>query len=171
MDLALEYLYTTASRLKWGIGIGYSLSRSVSFSNSEKQVFEDLGLDEIKVSAYPIYVTLQFYPIKNLENLYLKGNLGLAILHIKPSYDDIINSFRSGQIAVLDNNNTYFGVYYGLGLGYDLPSGLFFEILYDFSGNVSNGKPKEIYIGNTLAPEINYTFSKLSLSVVYKFKL
>jgi hypothetical protein len=93
IDLALEYLYTTASKLKWGIGICYSLSRSVSFSNSEKQVFEDLGLDEIKVSAYPIYVTLQFYPIKSLENLYLKGNLGLAILHIKPSYDDIINSF------------------------------------------------------------------------------
>ncbi|MDR1522913.1 MAG: hypothetical protein LBS29_03050 [Endomicrobium sp.] len=58
-----------------------------------------------------------------------------------------------------------------MGLGYDLPLGLFFEILYDFSGNVSNGRPKEIYIGNTLASEINYTFSKLTLSVVYRFKL
>jgi opacity protein-like surface antigen len=172
-DLSLEYLYTTASKLKLGLGIAYSVSRPIHYNDFEKEVLKKLDLESTKVSAYPIYATLQFYPIDNLTNLYLKGNLGLSIFYIKPSLNDTIDAMlKLEEISLAFNDdNTYFGLYYGFGLGYDLPSGLFFEILYDFNCAGSNLSIHQSSGENVMSSKIDYTFSKLAFSVGYRFKL
>jgi hypothetical protein len=158
-SIGAEILFPIAHIVKVGGGIAYLPDREVGKSkiapNDKKMT----------VGAVPIYATVQVNPIP-LNGLYFKGNIGLSILMINNGLEDGLHIASSGE---WDATTTFYGIYASIGAGYEFPFGLFAELAYD----IHSANQKDSVTISSVKFELDgtYTYTKLGLTVGYKFKL
>jgi hypothetical protein len=157
IDLSLsgEYLYPVADIVK--VGGGMQL-KTVFLS------MEDVdGSDSASEILLPVYATAQINPFKNsASGIYFKGNLGFS-----PVYS-----------AADGKEDAKGGLYFGLGAGYTLDCGLFFECMFEsFSASYTAktlmfgvdeyGDPDFIEVEQDIDAKNN----KIGFSIGYRFSL
>jgi len=140
--VAGELLFPVGSMIKVGPGIGVSIANI-----SQDFYMKYFGITET-LTSIPIYATVEVTPIKAVPGIFFKGNLGLNIGSLSVS----------GPSGLVGSSSSGAGLYYGIAAGYDFPFGLFLEAMYSGNGAAESG-------GGTL------TYSKVTLSAGYKFKL
>ncbi|MCL1972323.1 MAG: porin family protein [Endomicrobia bacterium] len=146
IGIALEFLFPVSKIVKFGPAIGYSFAREIKLTDFQKAV----GITKETLSFVPIYATAEINPIKSLPEIFFKGNFGFNFGTL--SIDQTLPFF--GNVS---GSTTKFGMYYGLGAGYNFPFGLFLDVLYSWN-NMSED-------GGTL------TYSKFSISAGYRFDI
>ncbi|MDR2709133.1 MAG: hypothetical protein LBC07_04075 [Elusimicrobiota bacterium] len=118
-----EYLYPIIKILKVGGGMGYSYQGNipVRFGNTD---VKDANNESLTYSAniFPVYLTVQFHPIPEVEGLFVKGNLGLALI---TSFAFSSPEIYNGYSKTLTSN-----MYYGISTGYEFASGFICELAF-----------------------------------------
>ncbi|MDR1196528.1 MAG: porin family protein [Endomicrobium sp.] len=138
ISLCAEYLYPVHEFIKVGGGAAYYIERGID---------ADTALAG-KLTYIPIYATITANPVEQLSALYFKGNLGYTFFDTSgmPSDEDI------------ENNG---GLYWDIGVGYELPVGFFFEVMYGFFYSSMDMR------GETA----DATYSRLGINIGYKLSI
>ena len=130
-------------KLKAGIGFQYIAPRNVSYIANSPDF-----------SWLPIYATLNAYPI-DFTNAYFKLNLGYSMSYVSDF-----------NLEAHQNKRDWTGKYLGLGVGYDISSDLFVEVMYDrFFTETSYTR---VYPKNEI---IVRDYIRISVNAGYKFKI
>jgi hypothetical protein len=154
-----EYVYSLFDQtLKIGAGAQYELPKE-AWDGWESPALEN---ERVKYSLLPIYATVQYAPVRKLQELFIKGNIGYNVLISIELLPEGIP--RPG----LDEKKG--GIYWQVSAGFEADWGLLLECFYsqkyfsakwDFSG-VTAGMPTS---------NDRYTVKDFGLSIGYKIKL
>ncbi|AKL98512.1 outer membrane beta-barrel protein [Endomicrobium proavitum] len=138
LGFAAEFLFPVSNEVKIGPALGIEFAR-------------DLDLDfvsgaGISFSFIPIYVTIEISPISSIKELFLKGNFGYNV------------ATETGYNQLISISNSFGGLYYGIGAGYNFPNGFVIDVLYSWN------KWSDDFDGKA-------TYSKLGIEIGYKIAL
>lgn len=107
---------------KFGIGLQYKISRQMILGEMLGYLLPG-ALPNISFAFIPVYLTCQIKPFANSQDkakgIFVKGDIGYSFVQKN------LDSFNYGRTLV-NFDNPQGGLYYSLGIGYELPSGLFF---------------------------------------------
>ncbi|MDR3048872.1 MAG: porin family protein [Elusimicrobiota bacterium] len=157
-NIGAEILFPIAGIVKVGGGFAYLPDREIGKEKIE-------GLDKkMTLNALPIYATVQVSPFP-ISSLYMKGNIGVSIMGIKNGLEESLHQLNDSW----DVTETFVGIYASIGAGYEFPFGLFAELAYDIH---SASSKNSLSVGSIqIENDTTYTYTKLGLTVGYKFKL
>jgi hypothetical protein len=122
ISFGAEYVYSLFNQtLKIGVGAQYELPRR-AWAQDPEGGKENEG---VKYSLLPIYATIQYHPIRSLQGLFIKGNVGYNIL---TSIELVPESLITPTSPVLDEKKG--GLYWQVSAGFEADWGLLFECFY-----------------------------------------
>ncbi|MDR1909671.1 MAG: hypothetical protein LBQ35_07140 [Spirochaetaceae bacterium] len=140
-----EYLYSFFDKtLKIGVGAQYELPREAWDSWSGEAA--DLENERVEYSLLPVYATVQYSPIREFQELFIKGNIGYTIL---TSIELLPEGIPRPGLAEKKG-----GLYWQVSAGFEADWGLMFECFYnqkylsarwDFSDLGMPATSKDIY--------------------------
>jgi len=102
-----EYMFNFSDVFKAGAGI----QARIMIENCNRKDYEHTE------SWLPIYATAQLNPFSNNKELFFKLNIGYSPMY-STNYKYVIGNKKGGM-------------YWGIGTGYEFPSGLFFDVMYE----------------------------------------
>jgi hypothetical protein len=150
-----EYLYSLFNQtLKIGAGLQYELPR-IAWAHDAEGEKEN---ERVKYSLLPIYATIQYHPIKNFQELFIKANVGFNLL----TSIELIPEKTS--MPLLDEKKG--GLYWQASVGFELAWGLVLDCFY------SQKYARAIWemTGFDSATD-DYRIRDFGLSIGYKIKL
>ncbi|MDR1941638.1 MAG: hypothetical protein LBQ47_04870 [Endomicrobium sp.] len=144
--------------MKIGGGLQYLAPRKLDADNSPK------------FSWLPIYATVQVNPIKAAPEVYFKGDIGYNII-ADDDFEYTTEDYDSN--IVKGDTERKGGLYWALGAGYEFPFGLVLDLSYGFYYSTTEVKYQYDFLGDVAREEHTFdnAYSKLTLSVGYKFKI
>jgi hypothetical protein len=155
-----EYLYPFFDkRLKIGAGLQYELPREAWDGWSGNAA--DLENERVKYSLLPIYVTVQYSPIRKFQELFIKGNIGYNIL-------TSIELLPEG-IARPGLDEKKGGLYWQVSAGFEADWGLLLECFY--SQKYFSAKWDFTDLGMPVTANDLYKARDFGFSIGYKIKL
>ncbi|AKL98564.1 outer membrane beta-barrel protein [Endomicrobium proavitum] len=128
---AAEFLFAVSDGVKVGPAVSYGLAREFSDNNPA----------QFQYSYLSTYATVEVAPFEKVKGLFFKGNIGLGITDLSSGLAGVIGSTSES------------GLYFGIGAGYELANGIFFDALYGSHGFEGGSS------------------SKITVSAGYKFAL
>jgi hypothetical protein len=155
-----EYLYPLFDqRLKLGLGLQYELPKEAWDGYSGDPA--DLENERVKYSLLPVYATIQYHPIKNLQGLFVKGNIGYSFL-------TSIELLPDG-IPRPDLDEKKGGLYWQISAGFEADWGLILECFY--SQKYFSAKWDFSDLGMPATSNDLYKAKDVGVSIGYKIKL
>jgi hypothetical protein len=146
---------------KFGIGLQYKISRQMILGEILGYILPD-ALPNISFAFIPVYLTCQIKPFANSQDkakgIFVKGDIGYSFVQKN------LDSFNYGRTLV-NFDNPQGGLYYSLGIGYELPSGLFFSLMfsvYNFQQSCSD---------NMRTYKIDIDYKDIGINIGYKFEI
>lgn len=147
---------------KFGIGLQYKISRQMIFGEMLSYFFGN-ERPNISFAFIPVYLTCQIKPFANSQDkakgIFVKGDIGYSFVQKN------LDSFNVSETLV-NFDNPQGGLYYSLGIGYELPSGLFFSLMfsvYNFQQSCSDDN-MSIY-------KFDIDYKDIGINIGYKFKI
>jgi hypothetical protein len=155
-----EYLYSFFDKtLKIGAGAQYELPKEAWDGWSGEAA--DLENERVKYSLLPVYVTVQYSPVKKIRELFIKGSIGYNVLTSIELLPDGIP--RPG----LDEKKG--GIYWQASAGFEADWGLLFECFY--SQKRFSAKWDFSDLGMPATANDLYKAKDFGFSIGYKIKL
>jgi hypothetical protein len=156
-----EYLYSFFDKiLKMGVGVQYELPREAWDGWSGEAT--DLENERVKYSLLPIYVTVQYSPIRKLQELFIKGNIGYNVLTSIELLPDGIPR------PALDEKKG--GLYWAVSAGFEADWGLLLECFYSQKYFSAKWDFSDVMAGMPTSNNL-YKARDFGFSIGYKIKL
>jgi hypothetical protein len=155
-----EYLYSFFDKIvKIGVGLQYELPREAWDGWSGEAT--DLENERVNYSLLPIYVTVQYSPIKKFQELFIKGNIGYNVL-------TSIELLPEGPRPGLDEKKG--GLYWQVSAGFEADWGLLLECFYSQKYFSAKWDFSDVMAGMPTSNNL-YQARDFGVSIGYKIKL
>jgi len=169
ISFGAEYLYPVWSVFKAGAGVKYLLSRKIVAFDS----YDEAGTVDLSASYIPVYFTVQANPVRSLQKLFFKGDIGYSFFSsgdfdkdTSKFFNDIVYPGDDDVVKASDKG----GIYFSLAAGYELDCGLFFDLAYSYYA--SSTDLRDDWVGGGWdANSLDLSFATIGLNIGYKFKL